>query len=392
MSFVSKFLEHTKTYESPGSFWQWSAYTTISAALRDNVWRDLRDIKVYPNIYVLLLAPSGIYRKGLPVDMCKQLLTAISNTKIIAGRSSIQAILDDIGHTETDNKGKIKPKGAAIFIAPELTAGLVSDQAAIGILTDIYDLKTDYTSHLKGTGKKKIDKVVFSMLAASNETLLREVYDVRAMQGGLLARTFLVTPNEFRPGNTLFDKSDNKESFKNLVTLLEEISVLRGEFQFSTDAIKEYEKWYHSFRESYKNKTDKAGVTGRIHMSIFKLSMILSANDLNMEIQQKHMEEAINLGIGLIPNYNHLVVGSGKSDISEAGALFLQEISKADGEVMSRKDFLRKHWSSCDSETLDRVTTTLESAGLIQQVVTGTTMQFALTDKCKEIMKKGGAV
>ncbi|MFK5283776.1 hypothetical protein ACI3PL_29790, partial [Lacticaseibacillus paracasei] len=80
--------------------------------------------------------------------------------------------------------------------------------------------------------------------------------------------TFLVTPNgEFRPGNTLFSKEDSKKGYDSLVIALKEIMQLKGEFQFDPGEEKEYEKWYHEFRASYKDKSDKAGVTGRIHMS-----------------------------------------------------------------------------------------------------------------------------
>ena len=393
MSFVSKYLKHTENYESPSSFWKWSAYVTIAAVLRDNAYRAFGDMKVYPNIYVLTLAPSGIYRKGFPVNLCKQLLTALSVTKIVSGRTSIQALIDELSHAEADPRtGKIIQKGAAIFLAPELAAGLVADQASISILTDIYDLKTDYTTHLKGSGKKKVEKVVFSMYAASNEALLREVYDIRAMQGGLLARTFLVVPDEFRPSNSLLGTNHRKEEFNALLMALAEIyKNVKGEFQFTDSAREEYEGWYKDFRMSYEKKSDKAGVVGRIHMSILKLAMILAANDLTLLIDKCHIEESIHLAMSLVPNYNHLIVGTGKSELSEAGALLTQELMKADGNKISRKEFLRKNWSTVDSDQLDKITATLAGADLVQTLTFGNEVYFVMTQKYKDMIKGGGA-
>ena len=102
------------------------------------------------------------------------------------------------------------------MVAGELAAGIVGDPAAIGILIDIYDLKTDFKHHLRSTGRFKIDRIVFNMLAASNADLLKEVYTQSAVSGGLLARTFLVVPDEFRPPNSLMDEIDVSISAESL--------------------------------------------------------------------------------------------------------------------------------------------------------------------------------
>ena len=194
---MSDFLEHTKIYESPTSFWKWAAYASIAAVLRDNVYRKQGDITTYPNIYVLFLAQSGA-RKGAPISLAQSLIQKVNNTKIISGRTSIQAIIDELAHTETNSKtGKLVKGGSAILIAGELAAGIVGDTAAVGILTDIYDLKTDFKHHLRSTGRFKIDRIVFNMLAASNADLLKEVYTQSAVSGGLLLVLLLLLLTSF---------------------------------------------------------------------------------------------------------------------------------------------------------------------------------------------------
>jgi len=138
LTFLESYLEHTRIYESPTSFWLWSGYSTIAATLRDSVWLSQGDGKLFPNIYVLLLAGSG-QRKGKPVDLANKLMNDLAHIKVIAGRSSIQAILIELSRTESSTHGKIIKGGSAIFYAPELTAAIVADPAAVGVLTDIYE-------------------------------------------------------------------------------------------------------------------------------------------------------------------------------------------------------------------------------------------------------------
>lgn len=387
MGFVEKLLEHTKEYESPGSFWKWSAYAAIAAILRDNVYIIDGDSFLYPNIYCLFLAGSAA-RKGRPVGLCEQLVKAIKNTKIISGRASIQAILDEIAHGETDQKtGDVTKGGSAIFFAPELAASLVEDSAATGILTDIYDGKTNFKSLLRHSPKFTVDKIVFSALMASNETLLRAVFDIKANQGGLLGRTFLVVPDEFRPSNSLMRTVDKSDSFMDLVTALRKLSLIKGQMSFSEEAIDAYESWYIPFRNSYKNRKDPGGVAGRIHTSIKKLSIILAINDGDMIIHSYHITKAILESTTLLPNYNTLIMASGKSSFADAATTVVQDLSAAEGNATTRAKILTAHMFDFDSETLDKIITTLQEAGFIEMTSVNNEIWYRLTAKGIKMVK-----
>jgi hypothetical protein len=393
VSFVGDYVSFFKDYESPTSFWKWSAYSAIAAILRDNVFIKQGDITTYPNIFVLILAQSA-GRKGHPVNSSQRMIESIGNTKVISGRSSIQAIVDELGHTETSAKtGKMIKGGSAIFIASELAAGLVADDSAISILTDIYDYKSNFKHHLRSTGRLKIDKIVFSMLAASNAELLKSVYTGAAIFGGLLGRTFLITPSEYRAPNSLFDQSSDLETYSQIVAKLKLISELTGQIQVSVDAKLEFEKWYKPFYKSLQGKGDRSGILGRIHMNIIKLSIILMANSMSMVLTKCNIEEAISEAIALLPNYQQFTMSSGKSTISEAGGLLITELLTDGGPrfEVSRKKFLQSHWLNVDSEMLNKTATTLEQSGLIRTILNGSELTYQLTEKAIETLKGKGA-
>lgn len=386
MSFLTELIAHTKDYESPTSFWKWSAFCAIAAVLRDNVWMPDGDKKLYPNIYVLFLADSGA-RKGRPVDLCEELVKELSVTKSISGRSSIQGIIDELAHTETKD-GKMLKGGSAIWYAPELSSGIVSDEAAISILTDIYDGKTDFKNLLRHSPRFKVERIVFTAFMASNEAMIKGIYDQRATQGGLLARTFLVSEQgEFRPSNSLMRKIDMSFTRKKVADELKKISQLQGEILFTEEAIKVYEPWYNEFRMSYRGR-DKGGIAGRMHTGVKKLSCILAANDLELTVRGKHIEEAIHECLILMPNYNSFIMASGKSDISAAGATLLTELQQATDFCMDKRLFLRKYWQDIDNETLERLAATLSEAGMINIIVSHPTMFYQLTHRALEILGK----
>jgi hypothetical protein len=391
LNFVDDYLAYTQHYESPRSFWKWSAYAILAAILRDNVFTILMDIKVCPNIYVLLLANSAVQRKDNPVDLCEFLVRSINNTKLISGRGSIQGIIDELQRAETDKvSGKILKGGSAIFCASELSAAIVQDPQAVNILTDIYKYREQYSERLRGRQDKfTIRNVCFTMLAASNKKLLLDVYDSRAIKGGLLGRTFLVVPDEFRPGNSLFSVNSNQEKRDKLIKKLEVISRLSGQFYFTDEAQKTYESWYIPFREQYKEREDESGIAGRIHMSVLKMAMLIAVDKTDgLEVNEYHVKEAIDDCIALMPAYNQFVMASGKSNNAEIGTIFLTELYNAPNNRMTRKLILQKHWNAFDVEQFDKLVSTLDQAGLVRQTIGGNEIEYQLTDKCKEILFK----
>lgn len=384
MGFVQSFLEHTKDYESPTSFWRFSAYVAIASVLRDNCYFSQGSGTLFPNIYVLLLAGSADHRKGRPVELCEKLLKEISNTKIISGRASMQAILMELSRSETDkSSGKLQNGGSAIFIAPELSAAIVADPQAVGILIDLYTYRESYDSLLKGTGKFHIERMVFSFFSASNEDLLKQVFDTSAVRGGLLGRTFVITPNEYRPSNPLvrFDQQKEdllKSTYTEARDHLLKISNLHGKFTLEEKALDEYERWYIPFRDSYRGKADKSGIVARLHTGVFKIAMILAANDQSLIIYKHHIEEAILRGLELLPNYQSFTL-SGKSTIAEAGQIILPKLLDAPNFTLERSIILRDHWMNIDAAILDSLIISLETGGIIQSLHQGGHVSYRLT-------------
>jgi hypothetical protein len=388
-TFIDALLKHTSLFESSTAFWRWSGYAAISSVLRDSVYWKVGDDRTYPNIYVLLLAISGAHRKGKPIRTALGLVEKLGGIKVISGRTSVQAILDEMRINETDpTTGKMTKGGSATLFAEELAAGIVADDQGVGILTDIYDYKLNFKINLISRGRMKIENMVFSLLAGSNEDLLKGVYTASAINGGLLARTFLITPDEFRPSNSLRSVGDTSKSYNNLLEKLREISLLRGEIQFTEQAWNMYDGWYIPFRESQKGKIDRTGVLGRIHTGVVKIAMILAANDLTIEVNEKHMEDAIDLCIKLLPNYNTFMFSSGKSDIAQAGSLLISDLSSAPNYTMSRKEIIRRNWMNFDAEVLDKLIVALESAELlVQNMDRARGVSYALTVKMLNTLK-----
>lgn len=398
-TFISRYLRYTADFESPGSFWKWSAYATIAAVLSDRCWMGSVGTKLYPNIYVLFLAKSG-RRKGKPIEVSEELVKQCRVIKTISGRTSIQALLDAMSQTQTDPEtNKILFKGhSAIFYAPEFSAGLVNDPEAIGIFTDIYDQKPNgYESRLRHGPNFSMPLVILSMLGGSNEEMLKNTfYDDRAKKGGFLGRTFLVVPNEVRPPNAHNDKTPEQLAEVPLfVSDLRKISTLKGEFAMTDCAKALFKEWYDPFYYQNINNTDATGYLARAGIAIKKISMLLAANDSvnnsdkeKMLITETHIEQAKEDCLNLVENYNKFIMGSGQSDTAKAGGILMPELVLAPAYTLSRKKIMMDHWQDFTGEILDKLMVDLVSAGMISQAVAPNgSVSYTLTKQALEMLE-----
>lgn len=397
MSFITAYLKYTSELESPGSFFKWSSYACIAGALRDHVYLKIGPRYIYPNIYVLLLADSAVARKSVPLSICADLLKKIEATKIIRGRTSIQAIISDLASVSMDKEsGKILKGGSCLLCAEELASFFVSDPFAMTILTDIYDFRLLWENNLKATGKEKIQNLCVSMIAASNETHLKEIWGSGSVFGGLMGRTFFVKPNERRPGNSLLEDINTPVNGhyddSKLLKILAEIVRMNGIFQVEPDAKRAYDSWYLKLYKKYESRPDKTGVMARIHTGVLKVAMILAVgHDMELVLRKKHIEESIDDCITLIPNYEVFTMSAGKATDAQVATLLLTELlDEKHKNRLSRRIFLRLHWTEVDEKILDMLVEKLVHSGILIEDIEGDTgtIHYSLTELGKRKLQK----
>lgn len=386
--FTTLFIQFTKEFETPTSFWRWASYSVLGAVLRDSIYYDHGLRRTYPNTYIVLLADSAEYRKSGPFHIIADLLEEVKNTKIIRGRASIQSIIDDLSQDNIANKNTGTPikGGSCLLIADELASFFVSDPQLIPLVTDLYDYRENWSYNLK-QGKAHVKKLCVSLLAASNEQFLREVYTAAAVYGGLLGRSFMIKPDETRPPNDLLDIEIEKYKLKPLIESLNEVKKLHGRATATDSAKKLYRDWYNKLYESYKKYPDKTGVTQRMHTGALKLALIVTAGHYTIEIQEAFMEEAIFRVTELKSNYETYAMSAGKSEQAEIGVTFLNALWEAPNHIQTRRKILMDHWHTFSVEELDNLVQTLEAAGLIKCEIS-TEIHYQMTQQCIEIFQK----
>lgn len=382
--FLSEFLEYTKSYESCTEWFIWAALAGIGAIIRDNCYLLLGDTRLYPNIYVLIIGKPAL-RKAKPLNSIIELMKVINNTKIIEGRTSIQAVIQRLGEIERTKDSKTITGASGIIYSEEISAMFTDDESNIPILGDLYDFKSTYTSSLVSRATTKLNNVVVSLLGASNEELLRPIFNNRAIYGGLLSRCLIIYGDKVRHRNSLMWEDPRQYDPSHLRSFLFEVSKLKGLFVIDDEAKTYYDKWYHDICPQLERKANNTGAEGRIHTNVLKVAMILAvSHNKSLQINTPILEEAIEKVLSLFANYRRLSMGAGKSKDAEVKVLFLKLLWESGIEnkyTLSRRDIVSKTCFECSSEELDVVERNLLEGGFIQVREDKNKKEYKLTEQ-----------
>lgn len=383
MSWLQDVLDQHKEYESPTSFWKWSALASLSAVVKDNIYLDKFLYKMYPNIYVMLHADSGL-RKGPPISMAKQLVGLVNNTKIISGRSSIQGILKEMGTAYSAPGGKITETSSCFICSNELTSSIVEDKAATDILTDLYDRNNnqDEWKSLLKMETFSLNKPTVTMLTATNEAHSRSFFQKKDMHGGYIARTFVVYESKRQRVNSLMFKPEVTTDHVYLAKYLREISKLKGEMTLSNSNRLFFKKWYEDFVESVDGLTDSTGTLNRFDDSVLKVALLLSlGNELKLEISFEALTEAITLCETLVGNIRKTTHGAGEHQYVQHKAIMMQKLLSAPNHQITRRAFNHEYWQMANSKEWDEVVISLIDAGYMTADGVGNDIVYTMSDK-----------
>lgn len=383
-NFLELFVEASKDSEAPKSYWFWSGLACISAVAKRNVYIQRPTWKTYPNIFVFLVGDSGL-RKGVPINLAKELVTTVDTTRVISGRGSIQGIVTELGSAYTKPDGRIFDKAQAFIVASEFSASIVRDQDALTILTDLYDsCYHDKWPITLRSGKWTLLEPAITLLAGINPPHFEDFISVTAVEGGFVGRSMII----FEQDKARINPAIRKDNFQvldqsELIRCLKEISKIRGEMGLNEEAIQFYENWYIEFENSRKkNKIrDRTGAVNRIAEHMLKTAMLFAMNRSDMTINIYDMQAAQKVCITTLSNVSKTTAGQGKSQFAPQVKLVMRELMDSPSFEISRSKILTRNIGSIDVVDLDRVTDSMIQAGAIEIERRGSEIYYRLTQK-----------
>lgn len=291
MSWLEDYMEYTEDTESSMLFNKWVGISTIASALRKKVWLEVGRLKVFPNLYIVLVAEPGIARKSQAITYASSIISGVSDIKVAADSTTAQSLFQELEESTTYDR---LPDGTPVrhaslsVISKEFESflGSASQNKMIVTLTDLFDAGEEPWKHrTKSYGAVTIPSVFLNILGATTPQSLLTCLSSLAVGGGLTSRILFVYSDKKHKKVAIPEMTPRLVQLKaELMLGLERISSITGDFSYTPDALEYWKEWYEGYEELSKERLQPRkefdGWYSRKPLMLQKIALILAASRL----------------------------------------------------------------------------------------------------------------
>ena len=367
---LREYIYYTSGHEIPTLYHKWIGLGLIASVLKQNVWIDMRGLKLYPNIFVVLVDYAGagkshaIEKFGLELIECAD------------GQSKEEDKVSIYNHKVTSaamirSMSKLyKEKGihCVTIFAEEL--GFFTDMSGentniSGVLTKTYDNAYRLGSETIARSLEDIPHPQINMIGGTTPDSLKSSIAKRFISDGVMSRIMFIHSEEIpMPRPFPSPPSDNQGRKEYLAKKLNEFKKLRGQFQWTPEAVECYENWYCDTFNKKTAREDKI-VTKRLSGKMLKLALLISvAREHDMIIHEADLLTAIEIYQEAINNYHYIHARLGINELGDKTQKVLDKIRDAKKIQHSKLMSSVRYW--CSGNELKNIIGTLEESELIE--------------------------
>lgn len=364
--FLRSYVDYCRdTTDAPHIFHLGVGLTILGAALGNNVkipsWADQM---IYPNLWVVLIAPSGFMRKSASIRLGQKLL-----------RHAVgKAVLPD-DWTPEKLARILQDNPAGLLTISEFTRilAILDRDYNLGskeMLCELYDSPEEWTLQRQSTSNVIIKDASVSLLGATTLDWLEEQVEAKDLRGGFLARFLFLSATERGP-DVDEQPAVNPIIREKLKGHLEHVSNLEGVADYSL-VWSDFRSWlrnYERLAESGEMPAELVGMYSRTGTTTLKLALVFQASlTPQLEITPEAMEKA-----QAFIQYIHEVTRRVTRTFADGwfGRLLVkvQQFLEEQGGKATRQEVMRH--TRVEKRLLDRVQETLVEQGVIDTKMGG---------------------
>ena len=387
-NWIDSYCEYTHDTESHPLFNKWVAYSIISAALRKKVRFNLGRIKIYPNLYVVLVAEPGVARKSQAISYGKGILRKIPDIYTASDTITREALLQEFSNVAVDDvlpTGDILRHASLTIISTEFETflGQKGENAKmLVLLTEFFDCGEEpFKYRTKTQGETIVPSVYLSLLGATTPESLASSLPVIAIGGGLTSRILFI-----------YAKGRSKKIAIPIITpemtrikdLLEKdlfmISKLSGSYHFSKEAEDVWTQWYNAYEVTDPSRICQdpsfTGWYSRKHVFICKMCQINAAAraDASFVITPEILLQSIKDVEEIEEGMSRVFSAVGRSSVT-AEVDSVMTIIKTHG-IIDEKALLSSVWRDMDALKFDNVIKTVIRTGKVKRAFAGGSIAY----------------
>lgn len=293
--FLTDLVLTTRGIETPTKFAIWSGIFAISTILKRDAYLDWGFKPLYPNMYIILVAPPRMCAKSTVIDICEdafgnmeELLSSIDmkmafKKKLNLHHSKItpEAINDLLSPEYASNEGEKIERGSEVsFIVSELTTFLGKQKYNVGLidnLTKLYDSRDIDDEMTRGGGKSVFKNIYVTLFGGTTPDSFKNSIPEEAFGGGFMSRVIVIkqdSPTRYFPTPQHVPNAPTIPELTQRLTWIAQNAF--GGYRLSREAYKEYAQWYRTFKDNLVGNPN-GNALARMDTNLLKLAVIIRA-------------------------------------------------------------------------------------------------------------------
>lgn len=360
-NWLQSYREYTAESEAPDSYHLWVGLSILASAIRRNLWIDQNLYPIFPNLYVILVAPAGKIGKSTVIRLGRTILQAVDEVELGPDSVTREELIKLMAKA-----GKDKTQAALTIHSTELSS--LIDQSGLKMvqfLTDIYDC--DYKNphgwrySTKHQGRDIIKNPVLNLLAGTIPNWVSDSMPVEATTHGFTSRTIFVYEDTPRFSNP-FPGEISEQLVNDLSQDIIHIASLEGPFEWSNEAREFYESWYGDWQTSPPDDYRIEGFHWRKRIHILKVALLLHAAESDTRIlEARDLKAAEAILTATERNMPKTFAGVGKYEFAPDLARIYKQILQAGDSGIPISSIYDKNYMVGDKEQVWKIIQTLQS-------------------------------
>jgi hypothetical protein len=280
-----------ETTDAPPEFHLASALSAVSGVLGAKVWLHAWGKDVFPNLWIILVAPSGFYRKSTAMNMGLRMVRSAKPENVLPNDFTQEKLIETLGN-RAQGVIPVYEFGALLkMLGKDYNASLKE------FLTEIYD-GSDYSRDTRGGGKVTITRPAVSILSATTVDWLVGNARESDFRSGFFAR-FLFWVAREKPKWKGLGEQEEHELVSTLKYMLAEMAEITGQVRLSKDRIAQYNDWLRGFESEVNDQRlpgELQGFYTRLGMYVLKFAVLYEVGTtMDLDISEQSMDYAIRL-------------------------------------------------------------------------------------------------
>lgn len=381
------YLDYTRRHESPDLFHFWVGVSVICGAVRRNVYFEQGYYKVYPNFYIILVAPPGVCKKSTATNIGVELLNNMPDVNIVREKITPEGLIANLHENiKLQVKGSgglvLSPCATAFIHAPELAVFLGREsynEGIIALLTSLFDCHNKWEYTTRGAGKLALYNLHLTLLGATTPDLMSSVIPDSAFGGGFLSRVVFVVrdkTNRCEPFPVIRDPLEKERLLAKLLGM----SATTGQVVQSKAARDWCVEWYTTQHQRMQDDISLSGYYERKQDHLIKLCIVLLlSNGEELIITPEIYQQALAI---LDYTEGSMPEAFSRAQVTNVGRdheRILRQLDKCGGR-MKHSELLKKNYGFLSADAFKKAVGTLREAGMISES-TGKVHEYVLIQR-----------